>query len=82
MIIKVKKYVAKVARYVENPDGTITKETEEIVLSGKRFSKAGVWKQIPRDAKLLEHGYVEKTYDVDPDKLLKWCEENGKPVNE
>ena len=81
MIIKIKKYVAKVARYVENEEtGTITKEVSEITLNGQRFSVASVWKQIPRDAKLISHGYVEQAFEVDTDALHKFCMDNGKPV--
>ncbi len=81
MIIKIKKYVAKVARFVENEDtGVITKEVSEITLNGQRFSEASVWKQIPRDAKLISHGYVEEAFEVDTDALHKFCMENGKPV--
>ena len=80
MVIKIKKYVAKVAQYVEHEDGTISKEMESITLKGQRFSEASVWKQIPRDAKLISHGYVEEAFDVDADKLAAWCKENGKPV--
>lgn len=80
MVIKVKKYVAKVATFKEHEDGTITKEVSEMEIKGQRISEASVWKQIPRDAKLLEHGYVEKAYEVDTDKLTAWLEENAKPV--
>lgn len=80
MIIKIKKYVATVAKFVEHEDGTITKQTERITLKGHRFSDATVWKQIPSDCKLIEHGYVEEAYEVDPDKLTEWCNENGKRV--
>lgn len=80
MIIKFKKYIAKVSRFVEHEDGTITKAVEDIVLKGSRFSEAGVWKQIPRDAKLIEHGYVEQAYEVDADQLEAWLIANGKAV--
>ena len=80
MVIKIKKYVAQVAQYVEHEDGTISKEMRSITLKGQRFSEASVWKQIPRDAKLVSHGYVEEAYEVDSDKLAAWCKENGAPV--
>lgn len=81
MIVKIKKYVAKVARYVENEEtGAITKEVSEITLNGSRFSEASVLKQIPRDAKLLSHGYVEHAFEVDTDTLYQFCMDNGKPV--
>ena len=77
MFIKIRKYVAKVARFVEHEDGSITKEIESVTLKGQRFSEASVWKQIPRDSKLISHGYVEAVYNVDPDKLENWLKENG-----
>lgn len=80
MIIKIKKYVAKIAQYEEREDGSIVKVEREIILKGRRFSEAGVWKQIPRDAKLISHGYIDEAYEVDGDKLMTWCKENGKPV--
>ena len=81
MIIKIKKYVAKVERFVEHEDGSITKEVSEIALKGLRFSEAGVLKQIPRNATLISHGYEEEAFEVDNDKLLDWCKANGKPVS-
>ena len=80
MIIKIKKYVAKVAKFVEHENGSITKEISEIALNGLRFREAGVWKQIPRDCKLISHGYVEQAYEVDTDALHEFCITNGKPV--
>lgn len=79
MIIKFRKYVATVSRFVEHEDGTITKKTEDITLKGQRFSDASVWKQIPRDCKLVSHGYRESAYKVDGDKLEEWLKQNGKP---
>lgn len=80
MIIKIKKYVAKVATFKEHGDGTITKEVQEIALEGKRFSPATVWKLVPREAKLLESGWRETAYEIDVDGLEKFLAENGKPV--
>lgn len=80
MIINIKKYVAKVSKFVEHEDGSITKEVSEIELSGKRFSPATVWKLIPRDCKLIESGWVETSYEVDTAKLENFCKENGKPI--
>lgn len=80
MTIKIKKYVATIAEFVEHDDGTITKEVKEIALKGQRFSEASVRKQIPRDAKLISHGYDEHAYEVDADALEAYCKENGKPV--
>lgn len=82
MTIKVKKYIAKVAQFVEHEDGSISKEVSEITITGKRISEASVWKQIPRDARLLEHGYVETAYEVDEEELEKFCKEHGNPVVE
>lgn len=81
MIIKIRKYVAEVSQFVEHEDGSITKENKSIILNGQRFSEAGVWKQIPRDAKLLSHGWQEIAYEIDTDKLEQFCKEFGKPVN-
>lgn len=81
MIIKIRKYVAEVAQFVEHEDGNITKEVKSLTLKGQRFSDAGVWKQIPRDAKLISHGWREVAYDIDADKLEQFCKENGKPAD-
>ena len=81
MIIKIRKYVAKVAKFEEHEDGTVSKEVQEIALDGKRFSPSTVWKRIPREAKLLESGWKETAYDVDAEKLEQFLAENGKPVS-
>lgn len=80
MIVKIKKYVAKVSIFKEHEDGTITKEVEEITLDGKRFSPATVWKKIPREAKLEEMGWKETAYEIGVDDLEKFLSENGKQV--
>lgn len=80
MIINIKKYVARVSKFVEHEDGTITKEVAEIELDGKRFSPATVLKLIPRECKLIESGWVETSYEVDTNKLENFCKENGKPI--
>lgn len=80
MIVKIKKYVAKVPIFNEHEDGSISKEVREITLDGKRFSPATVWKLIPRDAKLLESGWRETAYEIGVDELEKFLSENGKPV--
>ena len=83
MVVKIKKYVAKVSRFVENKEsGEIRKEVSEIVLDGRRFGKAGVEKRIPREYNLIEHGWVEKAYNVDPEILEKFLNENGQPVED
>ena len=83
MIVKIKKYVAQVSRFVENAEsGEIRKEVSEIVLEGQRFGKAGVEKRIPREYNLISHGWVEKAYNVDPVILEKFLNEKGTPVEE
>lgn len=80
MIVKIKKYVARVAEFKEHEDGTICKEVREITLEGKRFSPDAVWKHIPRESKLLESGWKETVYEIDSDKLEQFLTKNGKPV--
>lgn len=80
MIVKIKKYVAKVSIFKEHEDGTISKEVKEITLDGKRFSPATVWKKIPREAKPEEMGWRETAYEIDIDVLEKFLSENGKLV--
>ena len=83
MIVRIKKYVAKVSRFVENEEsGEIRKEVSEIVLDGQRFGKAGVEKRIPREYSLISHGWVEKAFNVDPVILEKFLNEYGTPVSE
>ena len=83
MIVKIKKYVAKVSRFVENAEsGEIRKEVSEIILDGQRFGKDGVEKRIPREYSLISHGWVEKAYNVDPVILEKFLNEYGTPVTE
>ena len=83
MIVKIKKYVAKVSRFVENVEsGEIHKEVSEIVLDGQRFGKNRVEKRIPREYNLISHGWVEKAYNVDTEILEKFLIENGQPVEE
>ena len=80
MIVKIKKYVAKVVSFKEHEDGTITKEVREIALEGKRFSPSTVWKLIPRGTHLLESGWRETAYEIGVDELEKFLCKNGKPV--
>ena len=83
MIVRIKKYVAKVSRFVENAEsGEIRKEVSEIVLDGQRFGKNSIEKRIPREYSLISHGWVEKAYEVDTALLEKFLSENGKPVEE
>ena len=80
MIVKIKKYVARVAEFKEHEDGTISKEVHEITLEGKRFSPSAVWKHFPREAMLLESGWKETAYEIDTGKLEQFLAANGKPV--
>lgn len=80
MIVKIKKYVAKVETFKEHEDGTITKEVREISIEGKRFRPATVLKLIPREAKLVESGWRETAYVIGVDELEKFLSENGKRV--
>lgn len=80
MKISLKKYVATVAVFKELEDGTITKEVKDITLEGKRFTPVGVWKSIPREAKLIESGWKETAYEIGVDELEKFLSENGKLV--
>lgn len=83
MIVRIKKYVAKVSRFVENEEsGEIRKEVSEIVLDGQRFGKNSIEKRIPREYSLISHGWVEKCYNVDSTILEKFLNENGTPVEE
>lgn len=80
MKIAIKKYVATVAVFKEHEDGTIAKEVKDITLDGKRFTPATVWKSIPRESKLIESGWKETAYEIDPDKLEAFLLENGTPL--
>lgn len=81
MKVSIKKYVATVAKFVENEDGTIKKVVEDITLDGKRFSEATVWKSIPKGSNLVESGWKTVTFEVDTDTLEKFLLENGKAVD-
>ena len=80
MIVKIKKYVAKVSIFKEHEDGSISKEVREITLDGKRFSPTTVWKKIPREAKLEEMGWRETAYEIDSDKLEMFLKEHGEAL--
>ena len=80
MIVKIKKYVAKVSIFNEHEDGSISKEVREITLDGKRFTPTTVWKKIPREAKLEEMGWKETAYEIGVDELEKFLSENSKIV--
>ena len=80
MIVKIKKYVAKVSIFNEHEEGSISKEVKEIILDGKRFSPNTVRKKIPREAKLEEMGWRETAYEIGVDELEKFLSENGKLV--
>lgn len=80
MKITIKKYVAKVFQFVEHEDGSITKETREIVLNGKRFTPETAERAIPRDCRLIRSGWKETVYEVDTGKLEMFCKEHGKEI--
>ena len=82
MIVKIKKYIAKVAEFKEHMDGSISKEIREIALNGKRFSASSIERRIPRGAILVESGWRELSYEVDTEKLEKFLDENGEPVTD
>lgn len=82
MIINFKRYVATVARYVEGENGVITKHVEDIALDGRRFTDASVWKKIPRDCKLISHGWKVESYIVDTAALLTFCSTAGKLLDD
>ena len=80
MKIVIKKYVAKVSQFVEHEDGTITKETREVVLDGKRFTRETAERAIPRDCQLIDCGWRETAYEVDTGKLEMFCKEHGEDI--
>ena len=80
MKIVIKKYVAKVSQFVEHEDGTITKETREIVLDGKRFTPETAERAIPRNCQLIDSGWKETAYEVDTGKLEMFCKEHGEEI--
>ena len=80
MNVKIKKCVAKIVRYEDNGE-TVKRVEENFNIKGQRISKASVMKQIPREAKLLEWGWVEECYEVDTDKLHAFLRENGKLID-
>ena len=80
MIVRIKKYVAKVSIYNEHEDGTTTKIVSEITLEGKRFNDNIVLNRIPRGSILLEHGWKDVSYEIDREKLETFLMENGNPI--
>lgn len=80
MTVKIKKCVARIIRYEDNGE-TIKRVEEQFNITGQRISKASVMKQIPREAKLMEWGWVEESYEVDTDKLHNFLRENGKLID-
>ena len=81
MKITIKKYVARVAEFIEHEDGSITKETREIVLNGQRFTPETALRAIPRNYQLIDSGWKETVYEVDTGKLEMFCKEYGKQVS-
>ena len=80
MKITIKKYVARVAEYVKHEDGSITKETRDIVLDGKRFTPETAKRAIPHNCYLIDSSWVKTVYEVDTGKLEDFCKEHGKEV--
>lgn len=80
MTVKIKKCVARIVRY-EDDGENIKRVEEQFNISGQRISKASVMKQIPREAKLMEWGWVEESYEVDTDKLHDFLRTNGKLID-
>lgn len=76
MTVKIKKCVARIVRY-EDDGENIKRVEEQFNIGGQRISKASVMKQIPREAKLLEWGWVEECFEVDTDKLHDFLRANG-----
>ena len=81
MIVKIKKCVARIVRYEDNGE-TIKRVEEQFNIVGQRISKASVMKQIPREAKLMEWGWVEESYEIDTNTLHDFLRQNGKLVEE
>ena len=80
MIVKIRKYIAKVAEFKEQEDGSISKEVYEIALEGSRFRPNAVLRKIPREAKLLESGWRETVYKVDDGKLEMFLKDHGEAL--
>ena len=80
MKITIKKYVARVAEFVEHEDGSITKEIREIVLDGKRFTPETAERAIPRNCQLVDSGWKQTVYEIDSGKLDMFCKEYGEDI--
>lgn len=80
MKITIKKYVARVAEFVEHEDGHISKETREIVLNGKRFTPETALRAIPRNCQLVDSGWKETVYEIDTGKLEMFCKVYGEDI--
>ena len=80
MTVKIKKCVARIVRYEDNGEA-IKRVEEQFNITGQRISMASVMKQIPREAKLMEWGWVEEVYEVDTDKLHEFLRANGKLID-
>lgn len=81
MVIKIKRYIAKVRDFVENPDGTVAAAEKEIEITGERIRNETVLKQIPRYAKLLDHGYVVNEYEIDKNALEVFLKNYGNQID-
>lgn len=80
MNVKIKKCVAHIVMYEDNGE-SIKRIEQDFPITGQRISKASVMKQIPREAKLMEWGWIEETFEVDTDKLHDFLKANGKLVD-
>lgn len=80
MTVKIKKCVARIVRYEDDCEN-IKRVEENFNITGQRISKASVMKQIPREAKLMEWGWVEESYEVDTDRLHDFLRANGKLID-
>ena len=82
MILKFKHYEIKVAEYVEDDFGNITKEIKTITIEGTRITEAAIRRAIPEGCRLISHGYVEEKWDVDTKGVYAFATSYGKRVEE
>lgn len=80
MIVKIKRYIARIKDFTENSDGSVAISERESEIIGERIRNETVLKQIPRSAKLLEHGYVVREYEIDKDELEDFLLDHAKRV--
>lgn len=81
MKVKFNRHIATVAIFHEDEiTGNIAKEIKEIEITGTHVYEASVYKQIPRECKLISHGVVTSVFEVDSGALLDFCKANGKEI--